>query len=324
MHSTLRSVILGLAVLTFGAAETAVAQKWPERPVRFVTSQAAGNATDVIARFTGERIGPRIGQPIVVENRPGGGNVIGAQHAARSAPDGYTFFLATAAVFVTDPHTYKSLPYDPNKDFVPVSRISEVSFVILANPNLPVKNFAELMAKGKAEPDKITIATDGLRRFSGMTVTWLNKLSGMQLRQVPYTGQVQSAADAIGGQVDLVILSVPAARAHVASGKLRPLAVTAQKRVPEFPDVPAIAETFPGFDFTGWHILVAPTGTPQDILVRMNREMDTVLKEPEVQARLRKMAFTIYGGSLDDVRRFVDEQRAAWAKVVKEIGVKPQ
>jgi tripartite-type tricarboxylate transporter receptor subunit TctC len=317
----LRALIV--SILTTGAASAAFAQTWPDRPIRFITSQAAGNATDIIARVTAEHLTGRIGQAVVVENRPGGGNVIGTQAAARSAPDGYTFFFATAAALVTDPYTFKSLPYDPMKDFVPVVQVAEVSFMVMANPKVPAKNLTEFIALAKAQPGKFTIATDGLRRFSGMIVSWISKLAGIQILQVPYTAQRQGVQDAIGGNVDLIILAVPAARGHIASGKLRPLAITSLKRAPEFPDVPAVSGLYPDFDFTGWMLLAAPTGTPPDILRRMNREVNAMLKDAAVQKQLRDMGFSIQGGTLDEARDYVNRQHAAWGKVVKEIGIQP-
>src|SRR5688572_15858208 len=161
-----------LCVLTIGAAGPGLAQAWPERPIKFILSQSPGNATHIIARVAAENLSARLGQPVVIENRPGGGNVVGTQAAARSAPDGYTFFFATAAALVTDPYTFKSLPYDPMKDFVVISRIAQVSFMILAHPDVPAKNLPELIAYAKANPDKLAVATDGARRFSGMIAAW--------------------------------------------------------------------------------------------------------------------------------------------------------
>ncbi len=162
----------------------------------------------------------------MVENRPGGGNVIGTQAAARAAADGYTFFFATAAALVTDPYTFKALPYDPMKDFVPVAKIAEVAFMVMANPDVPAKSLNEVIALAKSQPGKLTIATDGPRRFSGMIVAWLNKLAGMEIQQVPYTAQTRGMQDAIGGIVNFVIVAAPVARTHQQSGKLRAIAIT--------------------------------------------------------------------------------------------------
>jgi tripartite-type tricarboxylate transporter receptor subunit TctC len=272
-----------------------------------------------------DQLSPRLGQPIVVENRPGGGNVIGTTAAARSAPDGYTFFLATAAVFVTDPYTFKSLPYDAMKDFVPVSKIAAVSFMMMAHPDVPAKTLGEVFALAKASPDKYSIATDGRRRFSGMITAWLNKLAGTNIAQVPYTAMTQGVQDAVAGRVQFAILGVPNAVGLATSGKLRPIAVTSLRRLQGLENVPTIAETFPGFDFTGWWALAAPAGTPAPILERMNREVNAVLRQPGLQERLQKMRFdTDGGGTLQEARDYVQTQYAAWGKLVKEIGIQPQ
>jgi tripartite-type tricarboxylate transporter receptor subunit TctC len=323
MTSILR--VLLVSILSCAAFNSASAQKWPERSVRFIVSQAAGNATDIIARLVADQLTPRLGQAVVIENRPGGGNIIGAQAAARSAADGYTFFLATAAVFVTDPYTYKSLPYDPMKDFVPVARVAEVPFVILANPKLQARDLKGLIALAKAQPGKLTIATDGHRRFTGMIVSWINKLAGIDILQVPYTAQRTGVQDAVGGQVNMVIVAAPVAQSLVASGKLHPIAVTSSKRLNDYPNVTAIAEIYPGFDFTGWQLLAAPTGTPAAILARVNKEVAAVLSDPVVLAKVRKMGFDIPGaGSLPAARDYLNEQNALWGKVVRAIGVKPE
>jgi tripartite-type tricarboxylate transporter receptor subunit TctC len=323
MRPIIRAIIL--SILAVAAADIAAAQKWPDRSIRFVLSQAAGNATDIIARVLADQLSGRLGQSVVVDNRPGGGNVIGTQVAARSAPDGYTFFLATAAALVTDPYTFKSLPYDPMKDFVPVARVADVAFVILANPNLPVKDFKGLIELAKKQPGKLTIATDGKRRFSGMIVSWINKLAGVDILQVPYTAQRTGVADAVSGQVNLVIVASPVARNLVAGKKLNPIAVTSTARLKSLPDTPAIAETYPGFEFAGWQLLAAPTGTPADILTRMNKEVDASLRDPGLLAKVRKMGFDIPGaGTLKQAQDYVNQQHALWGKVVREIGVKPE
>src|SRR5215218_2873018 len=291
-----------LPALTLAAAHTqAQAQGWPDRPIKFISSQAAGNGTDVVGRLVADRLSARVGQPIVFENRPGGGNVIGTQAAARSPADGYTFFFASAAALVTDPYTFKSLPYDPMKDFTVISRIAEVTFTVLTHPDVPVKNLPELFAYAKANPDKLAIATDGPRRFSGMIAAWLNKLAGTQISYVPYTQMTQGIQDVIAGRVQLMILAFPAAKGQVASGKLRALAVTSPNRMPELPDV--------------------PTGVPADIVARVNREMNGIMKDAEVVGRLETAGFkTRGGGTLKEVNDFVQGQHLAWETLVREIG----
>src|SRR5262245_13635279 len=274
-----------LSSLLVANATFAHAQTWPDRPIKFISSQAAGGATDVIGRIVADQLSARVGQPVIYENRPGGGNVIGTQVAARPAPDGYNYFFATAAALVTDPYTFKSLPYDPMKDFTVISRVAEVSFMVLAHPSVPAKSLSELFAYAKAQPDKLAVATDGARRFSGMIAAWLNKLAGAAISYVPYTQMTQGVQDALAGRVQLIILGLPAARGHIASGALSPLAVTSASRQPDFPQVATVAETFPGFDFTGWWVLAAPTGVAPDVLARVNREMVAILTDPGVVTR---------------------------------------
>jgi tripartite-type tricarboxylate transporter receptor subunit TctC len=314
-----------LPLVLLAVTASAKAENWPDRPIKFISSQAAGGGTDIIGRVIADQLSAKVGQPVVYENRPGGGNKIGTEAAAHSAPDGYTYFYATAAALVVDPYTFKSLPYDPMKDFTVISRIAEVTFMVLAHPDVPAKNLPELFAYAKANPDKIAVATDGARRFSGMIAAWLNKLAGTKMSYVPYTQMTQGVQDVLAGRVQLVIIAVPAAKGHVAAGKLKPLAVTSLKRLPEYPDVPAVSEMFPGFDFAGWFAIAAPSGVPPAILDRMHREINTILQDPSVSSKLKSMSFEPYGGgTLKETQDYVQAQHAAWGKLVKEIGLQPE
>ena len=320
---------LTLSILLLAASahlwDRADAQTWPARPLRVIVSQAAGGTPDIICRLIMDRLSRAIGQQIVVENRPGGGNVIGAQAAARAEPDGYNFFFATAAALVTNPHTFKSLPYDAQKDFVPVSTIAQGAFLVLAHPSVPAKTLAELYEFAKADPAKLSFATDGPKNFSGMISAWLNKLGGAPIAQVPYSAMPQGVQDTIAGRVQLTVLAVPSARGAVAAGTLRPLAVTSSQRIPGYESVPTVAETFPGFNFTGWMVLVAPTKTPADVVQRVNRELQSILSDPEIVGRLREIGFLTDGaGTPDSTGAFIRAQHEAWGKVVREIGLQPE
>ena len=313
-----------LLACTFSSITPLAAQTWPDRPIRFIVSQAAGGTPDIICRLITERIGRALGQQSVVENRPGGGNVIGAQTAARAAPDGYTFFWATAAALVTNPYTFKSLPYDPARDFVLVGRVADGPFLVLANPAVPAKSLAELFAYAKAEPGKLAFATDGPKNFTGLIAAWLNKRAGTDIAQVPYAAMPQGIQDVVAGRVQLVILAIPSAAPLIASGALRPLAITTKDRAPGFEQVPPVADTFPGFDFSGWMAVAAPTGTPPEILARMNQELAQVLADPAIIQRLREIGFYTHGaGSLPEGAAYVQAQYKAWGEVIREIGVTP-
>jgi tripartite-type tricarboxylate transporter receptor subunit TctC len=324
----LRLILAAIATASTCAAasaQIAAAPSWPDRPIRFITSQAAGGATDIICRIVADYLARAVGQQVIVDNRLGGGNVVGTQAAARAAPNGYNFFFATAAALVTDPYTFKSLPYDPMKDFVMVSKVAEVSFAVLSHPDVAAKSLPELLAIAGAQPGRLAIATDGQRRFSGMIAAWLDKLAGTRMSPVPYTSMQQGMQDTIAGRVQVAILGLPAAKGSIASGSLRPLAVTSLRRLPAYPDLPTVSETFPGFDFTGWMALAAPTGTPPEVLARLNREMDTILKNETVIARLRDIGFVTAGaGTLGEARDYVLAQHQAWGMVVREIGLQPE
>lgn len=323
MIAALRAALL--PVLLIAMSTQAPAQSWPDRPVKFIVTQAAGGTPDIIARLLADKLGQAIGQQVIVENRPGGANAIGAQAAARSAPDGYTFLFATAAALVTNPHTFKSLPYDAVKDFTPVATIARVPFFVMVNPDVAAKTLPELVALEKKKPGALSVATDGQRNFSGMLTAWLSKLGGVNYTQVPYTAMPSGIQDALAGRVQVAILAVPSAAPHMQQGKLRALATSSAQRVPGFEQVAPIAETYPGFDFIGWFVLVAPTGTPKPVVDRVNREMDKILKDPDVRARMQKAGFYSDGaGTPESTAAYVKAQYDAWGKVVKEIGLQAE
>ena len=314
-----------LFAISIAAAACAQAQSWPTRPVKVIVSQAAGGAPDTICRLVTDRLGKALGQQFVVDNRPGSGNIIGAQAAARSAPDGYTLFFATAAALVTNPYTFKSLPYDPVKDFAPVAMVAKGPFFVLAHPSVPAKTLSELVAYDKANPGKLAFATDGPRNFSGMVAAWLNKLMGTQILAVPYANMPQGVQDTLAGRTQLVVLAVPAAAPFIKRGDLRPIAETFARRIPGYDNVPPIAETFPGFEFIGWFAFVAPAGTPKDIVGAMNREIEKVLQDPEVRQRLATLGFYTEGGDTPQgTGRFISSELAKWGRIVKEIGIQPE
>ncbi len=318
-------LLFPLLVLSSAFAASGWAQNWPTRPIRFIVSQAAGGTPDILCRLVTERVGRALGQQIIVENRIGGGNIIGAQAAARAAPDGYTFFWATAAALVTNPYTFKSLPYDPIRDFAPVGKVADGPFLVLANPQVAAKTLPELIALAKAEPGKLTLATTARGDSSGMIAAWINKLAGTEIEQVPYATMPQGIQDTIAGRVQLTVLAIPSAAPFIQNGSLRPLAISSMQRAPGYENIPPVADTFPGFDFSGWIAVVAPSGTPADILQRMNHELDLALKQPEIVQRLREIGFYTTGaGTTEQTADFIRAQFEVWGHVVKEIGIQPE
>ena len=321
MKAILRSVC---TVLALAASVNALAQAWPARPVRLIVSQAAGTSPDIAARLIAERMSRQLGQSLLVENRAGGQNVIGAQAAARAAPDGYTFFFATTAAIVTNPLTFKALPYDPPRDFDAVGMIAKSPMVVAVGAGVPVKSLAELIALDKSKPNTLSAAHEGPRTFSGMMSQALNLITGMQVLQVPYNGATPAIQDTIGGRTQIVLLSSAAVAPFIKRGDLRPLAVTVARRVAGLENVPALAETYPGFDYAGWFALLAPAGTPREVVLRVNRELNSVLAEPDVAQRLRDLGLVLEPGTPEALNEFLGAERARWSRLVKEIGLQPE
>jgi len=298
------------------------AQSWPAKPVRLVLSQPPGSSPDILARMLTERLQKQWGQPIVVENRPGGQNVVGAQIAARAAPDGYTFYYATTAALVVNVYTFKALPYDPRKDFVPVGMIGLSPFVLAVNPEVPAKTLGELMAYAKANPDKVSVATEGTKTLSGLLTDMIGSTGGVKWVHVPYNGVQPGILDTIAGRTQATVQSSTALSAHLKRGALRPIAVSFPKRVTGLEQVPTIGETWPGFQYVGWHALVAPTGTPEEAIRRFNRDLDAVIKDPEMAAKLVEFGVITEGaGTPAELGEFLRAEHVRWAKLAKDINV---
>lgn len=318
------NLALGTAALA-GVLPRAGAQAWPSRPVRWILSQPAGSGPDLIARAVAERVGKLWEQPIVIENRPGGQNVIGAQAAAQAAPDGYTFYYGTTAALITNVFTFKSLPYDPDKAFVGVAMIGKSPFVICTGSASPAKTLAEAFAAAKAQPGALGMATEGQKTFSGMFGDMVAALGGAQMVHVPYTKVGDAIQDTVGGRTYLLSMPAAAVNAQIRGGALRPLAVSTAKRLPWMPDVPTVGETFPGFEFTGWNALVAPAGTPQSVIDKVSADLDRVLKDPEVAQKLLSLGSMTEGaGTPASVATFLKNERDSWGAIVKRLNIQPE
>ncbi|MEI6302749.1 MAG: tripartite tricarboxylate transporter substrate binding protein [Betaproteobacteria bacterium] len=323
MHTLLRAVLMLVAV---GAGGLVHAQAWPTKPVKLVVAFAPGAQPDIIGRLLADRLTRALGQQVIVENRPGASNLIGAQAVARAPADGYTFFFGTSAALITNPLLFKSLPYDPLRDFTPVAFVGKSPFFVLVHPDLPVKNMAELFALAKAKPGTLNFATDGARNASGVLASWVSKTAGASIQQVPYAVMPQGVQDTLAGRTQLVVLSVAPSTPHIRSGALRPLAVSTATRLPGWDAVPAIAETVPGFEFVGWFGIVAPTGSPAEAVQRFSKELSVILRDPEMLQRLQQ--FGNYpqesAQSPEGFAELMRSERILWAKLLKDAGVEPE
>ena len=315
----------GLLLASIPAARAQTAGAWPQRPVKWILSQPAGSGPDILARYVADQLARGWGQPIVIDNKPGGQNVIGAQAAARSAPDGYTFYYATTAAMVTNAYTFKTLPYDPAKDFVPVRLIGRSPFVIAAASNFHAKDLGDAIAQAKAQPGVITIATEGPKTFSGILADSFAAMAGVKFNHVPYTKAPDAIQDVIGGRVQLVCLPDAALVPYLKSGQMKALAVSSGQRLVTLPSVPTLGENFAGFEYTGWNGLFAPAGTPPEVIARVNRDLDALLKQPEVAQRLLVLG-SIAEPSMNvaGFDSFMRSERERWAGIVKTIGITPE
>jgi len=302
------------------------AQTWPDKPVRFVLSQPPGSGPDNVARLLGDRLGALWGQPVVIDNKPGGQNTIGAQAAARAAPDGSTFYFATTAALVTNAYLFKSLPYDPQKDFVPVAFIARSPFGLLVEASSPLRSLQAFVDKAKAEPGRLTLGNEGPRTFSGMISRVLAARLKIEPNQVPYASIAVATQNLLGGQVDAIVADLASNAALVRSGKLRLLAVTSSQRVVGFEGVPTLAESgLPGFEMVGWFAIVAPTGTPTAVVQRVNRDVNAVLAERAMAERIAAIgpiADATMG--VDQVGAFLHGEHQSWSAATKEIGLLPE
>jgi tripartite-type tricarboxylate transporter receptor subunit TctC len=319
-------IVLSLSLCaSLAASASAFAQAWPAKQVKLVLSQPPGSSPDILARLLAERLTKRWGQVVLVENRPGGQNIVGAQVAAKAAPDGYTYYYATTAALVTNLYTFKSLPYDPRKDFTPVGMIGLSPFVIAVHPDLPVKSLEDLVAYAKANPDKLSVATEGTKTLSGLLADMIAATGGVKILHVPYNGVQPGILDTIAGRTQLTVQSSTALNAHLKRGALRPVAVSAPKRVSGLEQVPTLGETWAGFQYVGWHAVVAPSGAPEEAIRRFNRDLDAAMKEPDVAQRLVEFGIVTEGaGTPAELGEFLRAEHGRWSKLARDIGVVPE
>jgi len=318
----MRYAIALVAVFGFVNALPAQAQQYPAKPIRLIVPFVAGGSADVLSRVLAQRLTQQYSQQVVVENRPGSGGHVGAEAAARAAPDGYTIVFGTIGIHAA--YTiYSKLNYDPSRDLQPVSMYADVPNILVVHPSVPVKNVKEFIALAKSNPGRLNFGTAGSGSSTHMAGEWFKLYTGVNLTHVPYKGSAQAMQDLLGGQIELMFENLPTAIAQVRAGKIRSLGMTSRERSPSMPEVPTLAETgVPGFEATAWFTIAAPAKVPADIIRKLNVDMNAFLKAPEMQQRWIDMGVVPLGGSPADAEKFFVVEREKWGKVIKAAGIR--
>jgi tripartite-type tricarboxylate transporter receptor subunit TctC len=317
-----RRRLLGLCLLAALAPWAQAQEAWPSKPIRLIVPFAPGSATDSAARIIAQELSQRLGQNVIVDDRPGGNGQIAAQHAARSAADGYTLIMTSNTTHSANPHLYKTLPYDPIRDFDPIVRTGTLPFMLLVTPSLPVGSAAELIVYARANAGKLTYAA--ANSASLVSAETLNAAAGLDLKRVSYKSSPQALLDLIAGRVQVGFSDFATAMPHVQAGKLKVLAVTTARRSALLPDVPPLADTLKGFDVTSWNGIFVPAGTPRPIVTRLANELLAVLARPEVRQKLATLGYDIDPMGPEPFGRYVREQLAYWGKLVRDAGLQPE
>jgi tripartite-type tricarboxylate transporter receptor subunit TctC len=311
---------LAAACLWAGAAD---AETYPSRQITIVVPFAAGSGTDSIARIIGQQLAVALKQGVVIENKVGASGVIAATYVARSAPDGYTLLMATNSTHSANPFLFKSLSYDPVKDFAPVARAGSYVFMLVVNKDLPVRTLGELVAHAKANPGKLTYASGNTTGIvAGET---LKSRAGIDVLQVPYKSTPPALNDVIGGRVSMMFIDLAPGLEHVRAGTLRALAVTTKERSALLPDLPSLHEAgIPGYDVTSWAGLFAPAGTPPEIVTRLNEEVAGIIADPDAKAKIAVTGFDAFSGPPETLAAFVQSELVTWGSLIKDAGIEPQ
>ena len=312
-----------LASVCLGTSGLAVAQSYPERPVKLVVPFPPGGPTDGMARIIGQKLAEKWGHPVIIENRGGAGGGIAAESVAKSAPDGYTLFFGTTGTQTINPSLYAKLAYDPVKDFVPISLVATTANVLVVNPSLPVKTVKDLIEYARANPGKLTFGSAGNGSSNHLAGELLKSMAGIEMVHVPYKGSAPALNDLLGGQLSMMFDVLSTALPQVASGKTRAIGVTSPKRSSIAPEVPTIAESgLNGYEVVIWFGVLAPTGTPATVVNRVSADLAAILKTPEMQERLAKIGAEPAGTTPEQFAAIMRADTAKWSKVVKASGAR--
>ncbi len=319
-----RKALAVLASLAAGAATlpgAAFAQAYPTKPISIVVPFSAGGTTDILARLVGQYLSTELGQPVVVDNKAGAGGNIGGQYAARAAADGYTLFMGTVGTHAINASLYKKMPFDPIKDFAPLTRVANVPNLLVANPQQPFKTVPEMIAYAKANPGKINFGSPGNGASPHLSGELFKSLAKVDLTHIPYKGSAPAVTDLLGNQIAIMFDNLPSVIPHVRSGKLRAIAISTAKRSPELPDVPTIAEAgVPGYEAMSWFGMFAPAATPKPVLDKLSAALAKVLANPEVKKKIADQGGESVNETPAQFAAFIKSESTKWGKVVKESG----
>ncbi|MFG5776234.1 Bug family tripartite tricarboxylate transporter substrate binding protein [Comamonas sp. J-3] len=319
----IKTVLFAIAAATAALCGSANAQSsYPSKPVTIVVPFSPGGATDIMSRTLAERLKNRLGQPVIVENKPGAGTMIASEHVAKAAPDGHTVLLAASSLGIA-PSLYSKVNYDPVKDFAPISLVASVVHVLSVHPSIPAKNVAELVSYVKANPAKANYGSVGAGTSTHLESELFNTMAGIKMEHVPYKGSAPALLDLVGGNINVMFDAYASSKPFINDNKIRLLAVTTAKRSALLPDVPTVAESgLPGYEAMPWLGFVAPAGTPAAVVNKFHAELMEVLKEPAVQEKFQSLGLEIIGNTPAEFSEFIKKDIVKWAKVVKDSGAK--
>ena len=319
---------IALIALAFGACATlavAAQSTYPNKPVRMIVPYPAGGGNDIIGRAVAEKLTEKLGQQIVVDNRGGAATAIGAEIAAKTAPDGYTILLATVTTLAVNPNLKAKLPYDPVRDFDPISMLASQPYLLVVHPSLKVQSVKDLIALAKAKPGALNFASPGIGSNGHLAGELMNSLASINMVHVGYKGTGPALNDLLGGHVSLMFATMPSVEAHVKAGRLRGLAVSTAKRSPAMTEMPTIAEAgVPGYTMRSWNGLMAPRGTPPAVINKLSKEVNAVLTSPELEKRLTGLGFDPDPGTPQEFAAFIQKELALYSKIIKAAGLTPQ
>ncbi len=305
-----------------GAQDRPGADSYPSKPIRFIVPYAPGGPTDILARVVGQKLSERWGQQVLVDNRAGANGIIGAEFASKAPPDGHTLFLGNTSILTINPALYAKLPYEPERDFAPVNLTVAAPLILVVHPSVGVKTISDLIKLARARPGQLTFASAGSAGVAHLSGELLKHMTGIDMLHVPYKGAGPAVTDAISGQVSMTFTSTVSVMPHVTAGRLRGVAVTTPKRSRSLPDIPAVAETVPGYDVSPWYGVLVPAGTPRPVVNKLHAEIGRIVAAQDVAQRLTSTGGDIVSASPEDFARTIKLERNKWSKLVKAAGIK--